>query len=285
MKTKKVLNLLPDSLFLRLRYYKRFNRILSLKEPQRFTEKMMWYKLYYRNDLMTLCADKYQVRKYIKDKGYDDILVPLLRVYDDATQIRLDELPDKFILKGNNGSETNLVVKNKNDISEQDLIEIVSRWKDNNQAISMGREWCYKNIKFKITAEELLEVNGCDGIDDYKFLCFNGKVHYIWVDKDRFSNHSRTFFDREWNRILVESDHPVSDEEIECPWGFDRMLEISESIGKDFPFARVDFYSVNKKIYFGEITFYPWSGMVEFKPDSFDFEMGRLLEFPKGIDE
>lgn len=281
MNTKFIIKLLPDALFLRLRYLKRMRRVLNLNKPQRFTEKLMWYKLYYRDNLMTICADKFRVREYIKEKGYDNILVPLLKVYEHSHEIKLDELPDRFILKGNNGSETNLVIKDKNAISESEIQKIVSKWNFDNEVIVMGKEWCYKNIEFKITAEEFLETEGAEGIDDYKFLCFNGKVHYIWVDKDRFTRHTRTFFDRDWNQLKVESDHPYSDCPIDRPWGFEDMLKIAEDIGQDFPFARIDFYSVNKKVYFGEITFYPWSGLVQFTPDSFDFDMGSVFKLPE----
>lgn len=276
-----ILNLFPDTLFIRLRYFKRFKRILHLRKPKRFTEKIMWYKLFYHDNLMTICADKYRVREYIKEKGVGDILVPLFKVYNTPDEIKIDELPCQFILKGNNGSETNLVVRDKSKITEKYIRHIVSGWMANNQVITLGKEWCYQNIEFKITVEQLLESEGEDGIDDYKFLCFNGRVHYIWVDKNRFTSHTRTFFDRDWNVINVESDHPAASFSIDKPWGFERMLHIAEDIGKDFPFARVDFYSVNKKVYFGEITFYPWSGMVQFQPDSFDFDMGDKFILPK----
>ncbi|MCG3880531.1 ATP-grasp fold amidoligase family protein, partial [Psychrobacter sp. Ps6] len=220
---------------------------------------------------------------YIKEKGYSDILVPLYNAYDSVNDIDFSDLPSSFILKGNNGCETNIIVRDKSLADMDEIKKEVSSWCFNNQVVLTGKEWCYKHIPFKITCEELLVNNESEGneIDDYKFLCFNGRVEFIWVDKNRFTGHTRTFFDRKWGRVNVTSDRPVSKELIQKPWGFDKMLEIAEDIGKDFPFARVDFYSLNNRIYFGEITFYPWSGYVKFTPDSFDLTLGNKFILPR----
>ena len=112
-------------------------------------------------------------------------------------------------------------------------------------------------------------------------MCFNGEPKVIWADIDRYTNHRRNFYDLKWNQIPVESDCPNTDYEVKAPYGLPKMLEIASQIAKDFPFVRVDFYSVNNKIYIGELTFYPWSGCVNYKPDSFDFELGNMFVLPE----
>ena len=117
-------------------------------------------------------------------------------------------------------------------------------------------------------------------MNDYKFLCFNGEPKLLWVDMDRTTNHKRAFLDMDWNMLDVTSNRTKTDEFIPKPYGFERMVEVARDISKDFPFVRVDFYSVNEKLYVGELTFYPWSGCVEFTPDSFDFELGSYFTLP-----
>ena len=163
-----------------------------------------------------------------------------------------------------------------------EVAEEVRSWKKV-KTISAGREWAYENIEQKIVVEELLishDGTQQDSLNDYKFLCFNGEPKLLWVDMDRTTNHKRAFLDMDWNMLDVTSNRTKTDEFIPKPYGFERMVEVARDISKDFPFVRVDFYSVNEKLYVGELTFYPWSGCVEFTPDSFDFELGSYFTLP-----
>ncbi|MEK5427757.1 ATP-grasp fold amidoligase family protein [Cytobacillus sp. FSL R7-0680] len=272
---------LSDKQVINLQYRITLNRRLNLKEPKRFTEKIHWYKLNYRTSIMTQCADKYRVRSYIQGKGYEEILVKLYQVCDSYEDIDFASLPDSFVIKSNKGSGTNLFIKDKNKLNKSVIEKTIKQWKTVNTVL-MGREWAYQNIKDKIVIEELLvdNSNKTSDINDYKFLCFNGKVEYIWVDTDRHDDHRRNFYNINWEKLNVQSDWPNTNNEILKPDGFEYMVQIAESIAKDFPFVRVDFYWVNGKVYFGEITFYPWSGCVKFVPDSFDYEMGDLFKLP-----
>lgn len=274
-----IFKFISDEQILKLQYRILVGRKLNLHRPKRFTEKMQWYKLYYRNPLMTQCVDKYRVREYILDKGYGDTLVNLYQVCETFEEINFDILPNQFVIKSNKGSGTNIFVRDKNLIDYKSVKKEIKSWNMVNTVL-LGREWPYEDVKPKIVIEELLVDNKSRDIKDYKFLCFNGIVKYIWVDSNRDTNHKRNFYDLNWNLLDVKSDVPVSDETISKPEGFDYMVEIAESIGQDFPFVRVDFYWVNGKVYFGEITFYPWSGCVKFTPDKFDFELGNNLILP-----
>lgn len=280
----KVLDLLPDKLVLHLQYYASVGRVLNLRNPKRFTEKMQWYKINYENPLMTQCADKYAMRAYVTDNGYEEHLPTLYGVYDKFDEIDFDELSNSFAIKCNNGSGTNLFVTNKQDLDLIKTKEIVDSWEEVN-TLSIGREWVYKNIEQKIIVEELLVPEDVfqqsNGLNDYKVLCFNGEAKYVWVDVNRANNHSRNFYDLSWQKLDVISDKPNYSGELTKPVGLEKMLEIANRFAKDFPFIRVDFYSINGHVYVGELTFYPWSGCVQFTPDSFDFEMGDLFTLPQ----
>ena len=276
------LDLLSDKTVIRLQYYATLGRFPNLKNPKRFTEKLQWYKLNYRTPLMTQCADKYKIRFYLQDKGYEELSPELYQVCDSFEEIDFEKLPDAFAIKCNNSSGTNIFVKNKADMDVEKISAEAATWKKV-KTISAGREWAYHNIEPKIVVEELLvsrDGTQKESLNDYKFLCFNGEPKVLWVDVDRDTNHKRAFYDMDWNMLDITSNRTKSDEPIEKPYGFERMIEIAKDIAKDFPFVRVDFYSVNEKIYIGELTFYPWSGCVQFTPDSYDFELGSYFELP-----
>jgi len=278
----KLLDILPDKTVVRLQYYASLGRFPNLKNPERFTEKLQWYKLNYRTPLMTQCADKYKIRFYLKDKGYEDFSPELYQVCDTFEEIDFDKLPEAFAIKCNNSSGTNIFIKDKSKMNLDEVAEEVRSWKKV-KTISAGREWAYENIEQKIVVEELLishDGTQQDSLNDYKFLCFNGEPKLLWVDMDRTTNHKRAFLDMDWNMLDVTSNRTKTDEFIPKPYGFERMVEVARDISKDFPFVRVDFYSVNEKLYVGELTFYPWSGCVEFTPDSFDFELGSYFTLP-----
>ncbi len=277
-----LLRFIPDNLMIELQYMMKLGRRPNLKEPKRYTEKLQWYKLHYRSPLMTQCSDKYSVRKYIESKGLSSILNKLYAVYDDVDEIDTSILPDKFVLKTTNGSGTNYFCTDKSRISEGDLKNNIEKWM-RRDIYSSGREWSYKDVVPRIIAEEFLEDNDnrFNGINDYKFLCFNGEPKYVVLDVDRQTSHKRNIYDIEWNFLDVSTDHPNFGDTVDRPAGLDQMLNIARILSEDFPFVRVDLYWVCGKPYFGELTFYPWTGYVQFDPDEFDFILGRDFLLPR----
>lgn len=275
------LKFIPDKPMIQFQYKFKLKRKLDLKNPRRYSEKIQWYKLYYRNEKMPICVDKYRVREYIEEKGLSDILVKLYAVYEDKNEIDLSALPDKFVMKTTNGSNTNVICKDKAQLDEKFLKKKMKNFFKMAGA-SAGREWAYEKGKPRVIVEELLEdptsVDG--GVCDYKFLCFNGKPEYVVYDVGRFTDHKRNIYDTEWNNLNIASDCPCSNEEYPKPKNLDKMLEIAEILSEDFPAVRVDLYNVDGKIYFGELTFFPWSGYVQYDPDSFDFELGEKFILP-----
>lgn len=273
---------IPDKYFLSTVYFIKYHRKLNLKEPKRFSEWMQWYKIMDRNPIMLECTDKYTVRHYVEQKGLGKYLNELYQVKKSAKDIDFYSLPQKFVIKttdGGNGDNV-FICRDKSSINEKDLVRLISSWK-NKHYEKYTREWAYVGASdSKVIVEKLLEdESNMDGsIDDYKFLCFHGKFKVLWVDKGRYSNHCRGFWDRNLNFMPnVISDHPTFDKAPVLPENIMEMVECAEKLSEDFTFARIDLYNINGKIIFGEITFYPWGGFIEFTPESYDFELGSYF--------
>ncbi len=278
----KILNLLwfvPDSVMLKLQYRIKLKRKLNLKNPKRYTEKIQWYKMYYRNPLMHKCVDKYLVRDYVKEKGLENILVKLYGKYDSIHDVDFDKIPQSFVIKTTHGGGgLNVIVCN--DKNELDFNEIFTKLSSGDKPFrvrSGGREWAYYGLKPGIIVEELLTntENPEAGINDYKIFCYNGKPEYIVVDVDRYIGHKRNFYNTDWENLHVTSDCPAADREVERPKKLNEMLKIASILSEGFPYVRVDLYEVGEQVFFGEMTFYPWSGYVQFIPDKFDFIFGN----------
>lgn len=278
LKVLKLFNFLPDSVMLKLQYRIKFGRKLKLKNPERFTEKLQWYKLNYRNPVMHICTNKEKVREYVKDCGLENILNECYGVYDDIAKFDIDALPESFVLKDTmgGGGLSVLVVDEKTQADPIRIHETVSSWlKRVNTGKTAGREWGYAPGKHKVIAEKLLRDDKSGELPDYKFMCFDGKVKYVVFDCERFVDHKRAIYDRDWNYIDVETDCKKKENTVPKPEGFEEMRRTAEILAKNFPYVRVDLYWVNGKVYFGEMTFYPWSGYVQFNPDEFDFTLGN----------
>lgn len=277
----KALSFVPDSIMLSLQYRIKMKRWPNLKHPQRWTEKLQVYKMKYRNPILSVCVDKYGVRSYIKQKGLEDILTKLYGIYEHAEDIDFSTLPNSFVMKTTDGGGGNniKIVFDKHSIDIKTTRKELNSWL-NIKDINAGREWAYIGIKkSQIIVEELLinPSNPKAGIEDFKILCFHGEPQYIIVDKDRYIDHKRNFYTTDWKRLDVTTDHDQFEEEYSKPANFNKMLDIARKLSSEFPFVRVDLYNIEGKIYFGELTFYPWSGYVQFTPDSFDYQLGVLF--------
>lgn len=283
------LSFIPDKPMLKIQYRMKTGRKLNLKNPQRFTEKLQWYKINYRNPVMHQCVDKYKVRQFVEQRGLEDILVPLIKKYDSIDQINWDELLDSFVMKTTHGGGgLNIIVcKDKKELDRKDIVEKLQTGNKPFEKNSGGREWAYYGLCSEIVVEKLLvnRENPEAGINDYKIFCYDGKPEYIIVDVDRYIGHKRNFYDTKWNNLHISSDCPASNRGIEKPDNFERMMKIAEILSKGFPYVRVDLYNQEGRIYFGELTFYPWSGYVQFMPDEWDYKFGeplRLIPFGGG---
>lgn len=253
---------------------------LNLKNPETFNEKIQWMKLYYypKNPLVVNGSDKYAVREYIANKGYQQKLVPLLGMWDNVNDITWDKLPDRFVLKCNHGCAYNIVVSDKNKLNRAAAVKQLDKWlKEDFGAFNI--ELHYSAIKHHvITCEEFLGEN----ITDYKFFCFNGKPNFIYVSTNLVHDRQAQigFFYLDGKKMPLHRDDYKDIPEITLPPFYNEMKEAAEVLCKDFPFVRVDFFIANNTWYFAELTFTPGAGMMPFNPDKYDREWGNLLKLP-----
>lgn len=279
----KCFNFVPDKLMIKVQYKIKTGRKLNLKSPQRYTEKLQWYKLNYRKPLLTKCADKFEVRDYVKEKGLSSVLNPLYGIYERVEDIKFENLPNKFALKHTNGSGLNMFVQNKDKINKEEFYMKLNKWMEKKK-INSGREWCYYNIPSRLIIEELIERDENNDIPDYKFFCFDGKVKYLYTMIEYVDDPSKgqcSFFTPEFKKLPYRrSEYQPIIKDIDKPENFDEMVRIAEILSEDFPHVRVDLYNIKGKIIFGELTFYSASGYTVFSPDEFDFLMGTEFKLP-----
>lgn len=277
---KGLLKFLSDETFVNLEYKLKMKKKLNLDGPKRYNEKLQWLKLYDHNPQYTDLVDKYEVRKHVEKLIGEEYLIPIYGIYDNYDEINFGKLPDQFVLKPTHTSGDVFICKDKTVINHAELKKELSEWLNKNY-FDYHREWPYKNIKPRIICEKYMSEKGSDRIKDYKYFCFDGKAEMMFVASDRGTNTKFDFYDRQFNHMNIEQHYPKSDKALSKPNNYDEMVEISEKLSKGFPHVRIDLYSINDKIYFGEFTFYHFSGFEPFVPDSFDYELGSLLRLPK----
>ena len=271
-----------DVYMIKKRYKYIFGRDLDLKNPQTLNEKIQWLKLNERNDFQTLCADKYGVREFFKTFG-EDGLIPLLYHTDDWKKINYDTIPDvPCIIKGNSGSGNYVIVRSKDAIDVKDIQMQCRQWMIQNYYYQ-SNEWQYKNIKRCIIIEKLLLDENGRIPNDYKLHYINGELQFVYCSIDREGENYRSIYTPEWERVDMEwvapKDHKgYKGADIPCPKTFPRMKEIGDEIAKRFKYVRVDFYDVDGKLYYGEITLHHGSGYDTFVPEEYDRIYGEKLK-------
>jgi hypothetical protein len=255
---------------------------LNLDKPKTFNEKIQWLKFYYRDPLMTKCADKAEVRNYIKDTIGEQYLIPCLGVYNNPEEIDFNKLPNRFVLKVNWGCKQNIIVKDKLRLDIKDAKQKLKKWmnpKSNNYYRYF--EWQYKDIKPKIICEKYIV--GDKYLKDYKFHCCNGVFKRLLVigaidEKNRFCN----FYDKNLNLLNLKNGGAIKEDEKVNLKDFPKMVELAEKLAEPFPLCRVDFYEdINKDIYLGELTLTPGNGTDIFEPIEWDYKLGEDLILPE----
>lgn len=280
---------IPDKMMLEIQYYIKQGKLLNLKKPCLYTEKLQWYKLYYKNPLLIKCVDKYEVRDYVKSKGLADILNTCYGVYDNSAQINYKQLPHSFVLKDTigGGSRGVIIVKEKDEIDWNTLCTKMDEWTEQSYSKrNFGREWpYYSGKKHRIIIEKFIESDPQKGgLIDYKFFCFGGEPKYLYViaDREMGNNAGIGIYNSKFERLPYDrADERPLEREVPKPKNYERMIEIARMLSKDFPHVRVDLYNIDGNILFGETTFYPGSGYMQFKPNEFDKVLGDAFVLPK----
>ena len=274
-------NFLQDSIYLKILYWLRVGRKLNLEQPTGCNEKLQWLKLHEHFPERTHYVDKYEVRDYIAKKIGSDYLIPLLGVWDCYSDIDFNQLPDQFVLKCTHDSGGVMVCKDKSKINHAEKKRFFTRRLKQN-FYKVGREYPYKHVKPRIIAEKYMKEDGVGSLRDYKLMCFHGKVKCSFVCTNRAAKSGLcvNFYDRDWQPMPFERHYPRNPIETPKPQQYDLMVELAENLAADFIFVRIDFYEIDGKVYFGEITFYPGSGMEEFTPYEADELLGSWIELP-----
>lgn len=266
---------------LKVLFYLKQHYKLNLKNPKTYNEKLQWIKLYNKNPLMPKCCDKYTVREFVEGQGCEQILNDLIWEGFNPEEIPFDRLPEKYVIKVTHGSTFNIIQNGTAKISRDEVIEKCNKWLKAKFLPCYG-EWFYGVERPRVIVEKFIESADDEQLRDYKVFCFNGEPKMVRVDTDRFTKHKMDFFDCNWERIPnAGMGCPVSGREIEKPECLAELLEYARKLSKPFIHARVDFYIVKDKIYFGEITFTNGAGFDRCSSYEFDKWLGDCMRIDK----
>ena len=274
-------NNLSDEAYLKKKYRAKMGKELDLTTPKTYNEKLNWLKLYYRNPLYPILADKYMVKDYVAHKIGEEYIIPTIGIWDSYDEIDFDKLPNQFVLKCTHDSGGLVICKDKKKFDYQYARKKIVKSLERNYYL-IGREWQYNEIPRKIIGEQYLEDAFTNELRDYKFFCFNGVVKAMFIATDRQSKNPTTFdfFDDKFNHLAIKQGHPNANTALEKPINFELMKQLAEILSSDIPHVRVDFYEVDGKVYFGEMTFFHFDGTTPFDPPMWDEVFGEWIDLP-----
>ena len=273
---------IPDKTYLKLIFRVIMKKKLDLKNPKTYSEKLQWIKLYDRNPLYVRLVDKYEVKEYIKEKIGSEYVIPTIGIWDRVEDIPFDQLPSQFVLKCTHDSGGIIICKDK------DQFDVKKAKKELNKYLHKsfywyGREWPYKQVKPRIIAEKYMEDSKTHELRDYKFFSFDGQVKALFIATGRQNPNDETrfdFFNESFNHLDLINGHPNADIVPEKPVCFDEMKSLAASLSIGIPQVRIDFYEVNGRVYFGEMTFFHWCGLKPFEPEKWDEIFGSWITLP-----
>lgn len=276
--------LYSDEKFLKKLFKLQMGKELNLDNPQSFSEKLQWLKLYDRRPEYTQMVDKYEVKKYVANIIGEEYIIPTFGVWNSFDEIDFDALPNQFVLKTTHGGgNTGVVIcKDKSIFNREHARKRLQRSMKHDIYKHLC-EWPYKNVKRRIIAEQYMEDESGYELKDYKFFCFNGELKCCQVIAGRGGRMTVDFFDNGWKHLPFHEpkNYPFSIDPISCPELYQDMVVLATKLSQNHPFLRVDFYYINNRIYFGELTFFPTSGMGGFDPEEWDYTFGSWIELPR----
>lgn len=271
-----------DETFIKWEFFCGMHKFPNLKNPQTYNEKLQWMKLNDRNFDYIRMVDKATAKDYVKEKlGTDENIIPTFGVWDKFEDIDFDSLSNQFVLKTTHDSGGVVICKDKSKLDIRAAKVKLSASLSHDYYMEY-REWPYKNIPRRIIAEQFMVDESGTELKDYKFFCFDGEIKFLKVDFDRFIEHHANYYSPQWKLLpFGEAIYPPRPEhKIEKPVNLDEMLKIARTLSNGIPFVRIDLYNINGHIYFGEMTFFPASGMGKFEPDEWDKKIGELWTLP-----
>ena len=274
-------NCMPDKMYLQHYFAQRMGYYMDFDNPRTFNEKLQWLKLYDRKPIYTTMADKIEAKKWVAERIGEQHIIPTLGVYNSFDEIDFEKLPSQFVIKCSHDSGSVVICRDKQSFDFHKARNVIETGLHRNWYL-IGREWAYKNIKPRILIEQFMK-DSCDELTDYKFYCFNGVPEFLYVSMG-LANHDTAFINYlslDWKKTpFHRPDFQEFKELPPPPYSFEKMVSLSEKLSKDIPFLRVDFYEIDKKVYFSELTFYPGCGMTPFVPEEWDEKCGNLIILP-----
>ena len=285
---KKMLKYVPDKPYLKLYYFAKFKKILHLRNPKTFNEKLQWLKLYDHKNIYTTMVDKYEVKRYVGEKIGDEYIIPTLGVWNHVDEIDLNTLPDRFVLKCTHDSGGLVICRDKAKFDWGEAKKILER-SLKHQYFYEAREWPYKNVKPRIIAESYMEDEEQQkGLTDYKFYCFGGEPRFLYVSKglEDHATASISFLNLDWSFAPFQrGDYKRFATLPKKPENYETMLKFAAELSRGTSFLRVDLYEINQRIYFSELTFTPCGGMMRFDPEVWDSTIGDWIDLPHRTEE
>ena len=277
---KGILPIVSDKIYVKLLYKERTGRNLDLKNPRTFCEKIQKLKLYDHKSSYTNMVDKIEVKKIVTDSIGKEYVIPTIGIFNSFEDIDFMKLPKQFVIKCSHDSGGIVICRDKSKFDVSIARKKIKRSLKQNYYLN-GREWPYKNVRPRILIEKYMEDQESADLTDYKLYCFHGQPYYCQVIKNRQSNETIDFFDINWMHQeftgLEKPYKPFFSGNIEKPVNYNKMIEFAQRLSEGVPFLRVDFYEINKKLYFGELTFYPAGGFGEFYPRIWNEKLGDLI--------
>lgn len=269
---------MDDESYLKFVYRVALGKKLNLENPKTFNEKLQWLKLHNRKDIYISMVDKYEAKKYVADRIGDEYIIPTLGVWDNFDRIDFDSLPDQFVLKCTHDSGGLVICRDKSQLDKTAARKKIEHSLKRN-FYWFGREWPYKNVKPRIIAEKYMEDSCTSELMDYKFFCFMGNVEYLYVSNT--SLHKIQYFNAEFKPMSIDRYGYMPFEILPVkPLNFEKMKDLAQQLSQSIPHIRVDFYEINGRVFFGELTFYTGSGFAMFKNIQWDETLGKSLVLP-----
>lgn len=272
-------NLIPDEIYLKLKYRIKMKKKLNLQKPETYNEKIQWLKLYDRKPEYTKLVDKYEVKKIVSEKIGEEYVIPLLGVYNSFDEIDFEKLPNQFVIKCTHDCGGIVICKDKKMFNKDEAKRFINKHLKTNYYY-MHREWPYKNVIPRIIIEKYIVDESNVELKDYKFFCFNGEPKMLFIAVDRPYDTKFNFYDMNFKKLPFMQHYKNFDRVAEKPKGFEKMIELARVLSKDIPHIRVDFYNVNGQVYFGELTLYHFSGFEKFEPEEYDKFLGDEIKLP-----
>ena len=276
-------SVMDDENYLKIRFKYRMDLELNLEHPKTFNDKLNWLKIHDRNPLYTTMVDKYEVKEYVRKKIGCEHVVPVYGVWNSFDEIKFEKLPDEFVLKCTHDSGGMVICKNKSELDIESARIKLERCLNTN-TFWADREWPYKNVKPRIIAEKYIDSLGKPESIEYKVTCINGKVEFVTfcrgIAHSSFDVRTNDHFDKNFDRMPFYVFYKNSNIEFEKPKQWNELIKYSEMLSDGIYYVRVDFYIDKEILYFGEMTFFTWSGCNKFVPEEYDNILGERIKLP-----